>query len=211
MTFCKISNQTQYPFVLPSLPYADTALEPVMSSKTFSFHHQKHHNAYVVNLNKLIEGSDFAKMDLESIIVATADKVDKAAIFNNAAQVWNHTFFWNSMSPSGGGKPSANLLNKINEDFGSFEAFCESFKSNGISQFGSGWVWLVQDKNSKKLSIVKTSNANSPITSGYNPLITCDVWEHAYYIDFQNKRPDFLSVFLEKLVNWNFASERLLG
>lgn len=208
MAFCKISNQTKFPFVLPPLPYNSSSLEPTMSANTFSFHHQKHHNAYIVNLNKLIDGTDFAKQDLESIILATANNADKAGIFNNAAQVWNHTFFWNSIKPNGGGKPSEKLLNAINKDFGSFESFCESFKAAGASQFGSGWVWLVQDEN-KKLSIVKTANAATPITQGLNPLLTCDVWEHAYYIDYQNRRPDFLSAFLEKLVNWSFAEGRL--
>ena len=187
-------------FTLPKLPFAKDALEPHMSAETFSFHHEKHHNAYVTNLNKLIEGTEFENKSLEEII-----KKSSGGIFNNAAQVWNHTFFWNSLSPKGGGKASGALAEKINEDFGSFEKFEEEFKNAGATQFGSGWAWLVLDGG--KLKVEKTANAETPLTKGQTPLLTIDVWEHAYYLDFQNRRPDFISTFLEKLANWEFAAE----
>ncbi len=187
-------------FTLPKLPFAKDALEPHMSAETFSFHHEKHHNAYVTNLNKLIEGTEFENKSLEEII-----KKSSGGIFNNAAQVRNHTFFWNSLSPKGGGKASGALAEKINEDFGSFEKFEEEFKNAGATQFGSGWAWLVLDGG--KLKVEKTANAETPLTKGQIPLLTIDVWEHAYYLDFQNRRPDFISTFLEKLANWEFAAE----
>lgn len=205
MIYSKISNQNSAPFVLPELPYVKEALEPYLTLESFDFHHGKHHNAYVTNLNKFLEeNSGYDNMDLESIILKSHKESD-AAIFNNAAQVWNHTFFWHSMKPSGGGLPSGAILEQINKDFGSFAEFTNKFKQAGISQFGSGWVWLVY--NGDKLEILKTSNADTPITSSLKPIICCDVWEHAYYIDFRNRRPDFLALFIEKLVNWNFASE----
>lgn len=187
-------------FTLPPLPFAKDALEPHMSAETFSFHHEKHHNAYVTNLNKLIEGTEFENKSLEDII-----KHSSGGIFNNAAQVWNHTFFWHSLSPKGGGKPSGALADKINNDFGSFDKFVEEFKNAGATQFGSGWAWLVLDNG--KLKIEKTPNAETPLTKGQTPLLTLDVWEHAYYLDFQNRRPDFISTFLDKLANWEFAAE----
>lgn len=194
------------PFTLPELPYAKDALEPAISANTFDFHHGKHHNAYVVNLNKLIEGSDMEGQELEAIIQKTAGDASKAGIFNNAAQVWNHTFYWHSMKPNGGGKPSGALADKINADFGSYDTFVEEFKQAGATQFGSGWAWLVLDK-SGKLAIRKTPNAETPLTDGETPLLTMDVWEHAYYLDYQNKRPDYISTFVEKLINWDFAAE----
>tara|TARA_R110001599_G_scaffold144783_1_gene326643 strand:+ start:60845 stop:61447 length:603 start_codon:yes stop_codon:yes gene_type:complete len=195
-------------FELPALPYETNALEPHMSANTFDFHHGKHHNTYVVNLNKLLEGSPLEGKSLEEIITATAGDASKAGMFNNAAQVWNHTFFWNSMSPNGGGEPSGDLATKINEDFGSLDAFKEKFKEAGATQFGSGWAWLVVGDGGK-LEIVKTPNAENPMTQGKTPLLTCDVWEHAYYLDYQNRRPDFLTAFLDNLVNWDFAAENL--
>lgn len=197
------------PFSLPDLPYSADALEPHMSANTFSFHHGKHHNTYVVKLNEMIEGTDLADKSLEEIIQATAGVADKAGIFNNAAQVWNHTFFWNSMKPNGGGAPSGDLAAKIDADFGSLENFKKEFTAAGIGQFGSGWAWLVSDAG--KLKIVKTPNAETPLTQGVTPLLTCDVWEHAYYLDYQNKRPDFLAAFLDNLVNWDFAAANLAG
>ncbi len=191
-------------FELPPLPYADSALEPHYSANTFSFHHAKHHNAYVVNLNKLIEGSDLADKSLEDIIMASANDDSKAGIFNNAAQVWNHTFFWNSMSPNGGGRPSGDLAAKIDEDFGSFDAFAEQFKASATGRFGSGWTFLVLDGG--KLKIVNTLNAGTPMTDGQTALLTIDVWEHAYYLDYQNRRPDYIQTFLDKLANWDFAA-----
>lgn len=193
------------PFTLPELPYAKDALEPHISAQTFDFHHGKHHNAYVTNLNKMIEGTDLADKSLEEIIEISSKDSSKAGIFNNAAQVWNHTFFWNSMTPNGGGTPSGALADKINADFGSFEKFAEEFKTAGATQFGSGWAWLVLDAGS--LKVVKTPNAETPLTKGQTPLLTIDVWEHAYYLDFQNRRPDFIATFLDKLANWKFAAE----
>lgn len=201
------ANQTKFPFELPSLPYAKDALAPHMSSETFSFHHEKHHNAYVQNLNKLLADHEMKDMSLEDIIKNSSKDSSKAGIFNNSAQIWNHTFFWHSMSPNGGGKPSGELLNKIESDFGSFSEFTEKFKTAGATQFGSGWAWLVYDPSDSKLKIVKTPNAETPIVDGHIPMLTCDVWEHAYYIDYQNKRPDYISVFLEHLANWEFAEE----
>lgn len=198
-------RETTMPFTLPELPYAKNALEPFISAQTFEFHHGKHHNAYVTNLNKLVEGTDLANATLEDIIMKTAGDATKAGIFNNAAQVWNHTFFWNSMKPSGGGKPTGELAAKIEQDFGSFEKFVEEFKNAGATQFGSGWAWLVQDTDGT-LKVTKTANAELPMTKGQKALLTIDVWEHAYYLDYQNRRPDFIATFLEKLVNWEFAA-----
>ena len=195
-------------FELPALPYAKDALEPHMSANTFSFHHEKHHNTYVVNLNGLVEGTDLEGKSLEEIVSATVGNPDKAGVFNNAAQVWNHTFFWHSMKPSGGGAPSGDLAAKIDADFGSFDAFKDAFKAAGATQFGSGWAWLVVGDGGK-LEVVKTPNAETPLTQGKTPLLTCDVWEHAYYLDYQNRRPDFLASFLDNLANWDFAAENL--
>ena len=195
-------------FELPALPYEKNALEPHMSANTFDFHHGKHHNTYVVNLNGLLDGSDLAGKSLEEIIMATAGDAGKAGMFNNAAQVWNHTFFWNSMKPGGGGAPSGDLAAKIDEAFGSLDGFKDAFKQAGATQFGSGWAWLVVGDGGK-LEVVKTPNAENPMTQGKKPLLTCDVWEHAYYLDYQNRRPDFLAAFLDSLVNWDFAAENL--
>ena len=187
-----------------ALPYADNALEPYMSANTFSFHYGKHHAAYVTNLNKLIEGTELADKPLEEIVV-TSFKEGKTPIFNNAGQVWNHNFFWQSMKPGGGGTPSGALADKINADFGSFDKFKEEFKNAAATQFGSGWAWLVVDNGT--LKVTKTPNAENPVVHGQTPLLTLDVWEHAYYLDYQNKRPDFISTFLDHLVNWDFAAE----
>ncbi len=195
-------------FELPALPYEKNALEPHMSANTFDFHHGKHHNTYVVNLNGLLDGSDLAGKSLEEIVMATAGDASKAGMFNNAAQVWNHTFFWNSMKPGGGGAPSGDLAAKIDEAFGSLDGFKDAFKQAGATQFGSGWAWLVVGDGGK-LEVVKTPNAENPMTQGKTPLLTCDVWEHAYYLDYQNRRPDFLAAFLDNLVNWDFAAENL--
>jgi Fe-Mn family superoxide dismutase len=194
-------------FSLPELPYAKDALLPYITPNTFDFHHGKHHNAYVVNLNNLIKDTDLASKSLEEIILATAGKADKAGIFNNAAQVWNHTFYWHSMKPNGGGKPTGALAAKIDTDFGSFDAFVTEFKNAGATQFGSGWAWLVLDNGA--LKVTKTPNADLPMAHGQVALLTADVWEHAYYLDFQNRRPDYLSTFLEHLVNWDFVAENL--
>ena len=195
-------------FELPALPYPADALESKhMSAQTFSFHHDKHHAAYVTNLNKLIEGTELAGKSLEEIIHASFKDSSKAGIFNNAAQVWNHTFFWSSLNPSGGGAPTGALADKITADFGSFDKFKEEFKNAAATQFGSGWAWLVLDKGT--LKVTKTPNAENPLVHGQTPLLTLDVWEHAYYLDFQNKRPDFIGNFLDNLANWDFAAENL--
>lgn len=197
-------------FSLPDLPYAQDALAPHISADTLSFHHGKHHNTYVVNLNKLIEGSDLEGQSLEAIIQATAGDSAKAGIFNNAAQVWNHTFYWHSMKPQGGGKPQGALAAKIDADFGGYDQFVEQFKTAGATQFGSGWAWLVAGADGT-LKVTKTANAETPLTQGDTPLLTMDVWEHAYYLDFQNRRPDYISTFLEHLVNWDFAEANFKG
>jgi Fe-Mn family superoxide dismutase len=194
-------------FELPALPYPADALKPYMSAETFSYHHGKHHAAYVANLNKLIEGTDLANKSLEEIIKATFGDPDKVGIFNNAAQVWNHTFFWESMKPGGGGAPTGPIADKINADFGSYDKFVEAFKTAAATQFGSGWAWLVLDNGT--LKVTKTPNAENPLVYGQTPLLTLDVWEHAYYLDYQNRRPDFISAYLEHLVNWDAANARL--
>ncbi len=192
-------------FELPNLPYEQNALEPHISANTLSFHHGKHHAGYVNNLNNLIKDTDLADKSLEEIIKATAGDASKAGIFNNAAQVWNHTFYWHSMKPNGGGTPMGALAAKIEEDFGSFDAFKEQFKTAGTTQFGSGWAWLVLENG--KLKVTKTLNAENPLHQGQIPLLTMDVWEHAYYLDYQNRRPDYAQTFLDRLVNWDFAAE----
>ncbi|MCB1166768.1 MAG: superoxide dismutase [Leptospiraceae bacterium] len=194
---------------LPDLPYPKNGLEPMISANTLEFHYGKHHNAYVTNGNKLIEGTPFEKADIETIIKETAKDSSKAGIFNNAAQVWNHTFYWNSMKPNGGGEPKGPIADKIQSDFGGLDKFVEEFKTAAATQFGSGWAWLVLDGG--KLKVVKTPNAENPLVSGQKPILTIDVWEHAYYLDYQNKRPDYISTFVEKLVNWDFASKNLEG
>ncbi len=195
------------PYELPPLPYSDTALEPAYSAKTISFHYGKHHKAYVDNLNKLVANTRLDGLPLESIIQTAANNAELVGVFNNAAQIWNHTFFWHSMKPGGGGKPTGELAKKIDETFGSYEKFVEQFKAAAVGRFGSGWAWLVVDGGA--LKIVSTPNAETPITKGQKPLITVDVWEHAYYLDYQNRRPDFVQAFLDKLVNWDFAAANL--
>ncbi len=194
-------------FKLPLLPYAQDALEPYISAKTMSFHYGKHHQAYVDNLNKLVAKTAMASEPLENLVKETSGAPDKAPIFNNAAQVWNHTFFWQSMKKGGGGAPDGRLLKLINKSFGSFDSFKTNFVSTAVGQFGSGWVWLVQDGDT--LKIVKTANADTPVAHGQTPLLTCDVWEHAYYLDYQNRRKDFVEAFLDHLANWNFAESLL--
>ena len=190
-------------FTLPNLPYAKDALAPHMSAETLEYHHGKHHNAYVTNLNKLIEGKPEANKSLEEIIMAAPE----GGLFNNAAQVWNHTFFWSCMKPDGGGKPAGDLASAIDRDFGSFDKFKEEFSNAAATQFGSGWAWLVLDGG--KLAVMKTGNADLPMKHGKKALLTIDVWEHAYYIDHRNARPKFIETFLDKLVNWDFVLENL--
>jgi Fe-Mn family superoxide dismutase len=193
--------------VLPSLPYADNALEPVISAKTIGFHYGKHHKGYVDNLNKLIAGTEFADLPLTKIITKTAGIADKTAIFNNAAQTWNHTFYWKSMRVKGGGEPPSALKQKITASFGSMDACKKELSTAAMAQFGSGWVWLVLDGD--KLKVVKTANADVPLTTGMKPLLTIDVWEHAYYLDYQNRRADYVNAVLDKLINWDFAADNL--
>jgi superoxide dismutase, Fe-Mn family len=194
-------------FELPPLPFAKDALEPFMSAKTLDFHHDKHHAAYVKTLNELIEGSTLAKESLDNLIRKTAKDEAKATIFNNAAQVWNHTFFWNCLKKGGGGKPSGDLAKRIDSDLGGYDKFAEEFKKAATTQFGSGWAWLVLDGN--KLKVIKTPDAVNPLSQGQIALLAIDVWEHAYYLDFQNKRPDFVKTFLDHLVNWDYAARNL--
>ena len=194
-------------FELPPLPYAENALEPYTSANTISFHYGKHHKTYVDKLNGMVAGNEMENQSLEEIIKATAGDGAKAGVFNNAAQIWNHTFFWNSMKPGGGGQPSGDLAAAIDQSFGSYDGFAEAFKTAAAGQFGSGWAWLVKDGGS--LAVVATANAGTPITGSATPLLTIDVWEHAYYLDYQNRRPDFVETFLGNLVNWDFAAANL--
>jgi len=193
--------------VLPALPYEQSALDPIISAKTLSFHYGKHHKGYVDNLNKLIVGTEFADMPLEKIVKAASGQTAHAAIFNNAAQAWNHAFYWRSLKPNGGGEPPAALKRHIEASFGSVEACKKELAAAAVGQFGSGWAWLVQD--GEKLKVVKTGNAHTPLTQGQKPLLTIDVWEHAYYLDYQNKRADYVSALIDKLANWGFAAENL--
>ena len=189
-------------FTLPNLPYAKDALAPHISAETLEFHHGKHHQAYVTNLNKLLEGKPEANKSLEDVIMSA-----EGGVFNNAAQVWNHTFYWSSMKPNGGGQPTGDLLAAINRDFGSFDKFKAAFADAGATQFGSGWAWLVVQNG--KLAVTKTPNADLPMKHGQKALLTMDVWEHAYYIDYRNARPKYIETFLKSLVNWDFALQNL--
>jgi len=192
-------------FTLPALPYDKKALEPHISANTFDFHHGKHHKAYVDKANELVKGTPLENMPLEKAVIES--KKQGGPLFNNIGQIYNHNLFWESMKPNGGGMPTGKLLEKITADFGSFDSFKEKFIAAGVGQFGSGWVWLVF--NTGELEIVKTANADTPLTEGKTPLLVCDVWEHAYYLDYQNRRADFLKVFIEKLANWDFAAKRM--
>lgn len=195
-------------FTLKPLPYPKDSLDPMMSARTLEHHHDKHHATYVTKLNDFVKGTKFENSDLESIIRATANASGtEKKIFNNAAQVWNHTFFWNSMKPKGGGKPTGDIAKKIDDDLGGYDKFVEQFKQAATTQFGSGWAWLVLENG--KLKVTKTGNADLPMVHGQTALLTLDVWEHAYYLDYQNRRPDFVAAFLEHLVNWDFANQNL--
>jgi Fe-Mn family superoxide dismutase len=196
-----------FPHVLPPLPYPDNALSPVISGHTIGFHYGRHHKGYVDNLNKLIAGTALADLPLTTIITETAGKADKSAIFNNAAQDWNHTFYWRSLKPNGGGEPPAVLMQKIEASFGGLDACKKELAAAATTQFGSGWAWLVLAGD--KLKVVKTGNADVPLTTGMKPLLTIDVWEHAYYLDYQNRRADYIEAVLDKLINWGFAAENL--
>jgi Fe-Mn family superoxide dismutase len=196
-------------FQLTPLPYPKSALEPHISARTLEFHHDHHHRTYVEKLNKLIEGTPFENQGLEDIVLATAKSKEekKIDIFHNAAQAWNHTFLWNCMTPDGGERPSGGLAQKIDSAFGGLGEFHAEFKKAATTQFGSGWAWLVAA--SGELKIRKTANADNPLVDGDTPLLTCDVWEHAYYLDYQDKRADFVDIFLDRLVNWSFVADQL--
>jgi Fe-Mn family superoxide dismutase len=191
------------PFTLPPLPWSKDALAPHISAETLDFHHGKHHQAYVTNLNKALEGKPDASKSLEEIILSS-----DGAVFNNAAQVWNHTFYWNSMKPQGGGQPTGRLLELVNRDFGSTDNLLQQLGEAAKTQFGSGWAWLVDEGG--KLKVTKTSNADLPMKHNQKALLTCDVWEHAYYIDYRNARPNYVEAFLKNLVNWEFAAKNLV-
>ena len=193
--------------VLPPLTYAENALDPVISSRTIGFHYDKHHKAYVNTLNKLIAGTELARLPLEKLITETAGKADKVAIFNNAAQTWNHNFYWRSLRPNGGGEPPEALKQKIEASFGNLDACKRDLVMAATCEFGSGWVWLIQEAG--KLRVVKTSNAQTPLTKGVKRLLVIDVWEHAYYLDYQNRRADYVNAVIDKLINWGFAADNL--
>jgi len=200
-------EEKQKMHVPPPLPYAQDALQPVISGDTIEVHYNKHHKGYVDKLNTLVTGTVFANMSLEEIIARTAGKADHAEIFNNAAQSWNHTFYWRSLRPAGGREPPPMIKELLDLSFGGMAAFKQEWAKAATTQFGSGWAWLVLDAG--KLKVVKTGNAQTPLTQGLRPLLTLDVWEHAYYLDYQNKRPDYVNAVLDKLLNWDFAADNL--
>ena len=195
------------PFQLPALPWQENALEPVISSRTVGLHYGKHHATYVKKLNELVAGTRYAEMPLEQVIAATAGNPDTAKIFNNAAQAWNHTFFWRSLRAGGGGEPTGAIARLIEDSFGGFPQFKEKFAQAAVDQFGSGWAWLVARDG--KLEVLATPNAQTPITMGAVPLLTIDVWEHAYYLDYENRRPEFVNAVIERVLDWSFANEQL--
>ncbi len=197
------------PFELPTLPYGKNALAPHISENTINYHYGKHHQAYVTNLNNLISGTDLADKSLEEIIKISANDKTKAGIFNNSAQVWNHTFYWHSMKPNGGGKPSGEVLAKIESDFGSYENFVTEFKNAGATQFGSGWAWLVKNADGS-VEVTSSANQDSPLMEGKAPILGLDVWEHAYYLKYQNKRPDYIDAYWS-VVNWTAAEGLFTG
>ena len=194
------------PFELPPLPWDESALAPTISARTISLHYGKHHRTYVEKLNDLVAGTPFAEMPLEKVIAATAGGEENRKIFNNAAQAWNHTFFWNCLKPRAG-KPPRSMEKRIEDDFGGVEKFNEQFTKTAVETFGSGWAWLVERNG--KLEVISTSNAGTPITMGATPLLTIDVWEHAYYLDYENRRPEFVKAVVEKLLNWDWAEQQL--
>ncbi len=197
---------------LPALPYAKDALAPSISAETLDIHHGKHHQAYVTNLNNLIkDDATLQNKTLAELIMLSAKDASKAGVFNNAAQVWNHTFYWNCMTPNGGGAPTGAVADKITAAFGSYDAFKTAFTQAALTQFGSGWAWLVADSVNGDVSIMKTPNADTPMAHGKIALLTVDVWEHAYYVDFRNRRPDYVATFLDKLVNWSYVNAKLAG
>jgi Fe-Mn family superoxide dismutase len=195
------------PHTLPPLPYAENALDPVISARTIGIHYGKHHKTYVDNLNKLITDTELAGLTLQEIISKTAGQANKAGVFNNAAQIWNHTFYWNSLSQEGGGEPPLILKQKIENSFGDLDSCKKELAAAAMTQFGSGWAWLVM--NGDKLEVTKTANAELPLSKGIKPLLVIDVWEHAYYLDYENRRVDYVNAVIEKLINWGFAEDNL--
>ncbi len=200
-------DKAQTPFTLAKLPYAENALEPVISARTISFHYGKHHAAYVSKLNELVAGTPYEGLSLEDVVKRSAGNEKDKAIFNNADQAWNHDFYWHSMAPKGG-EPTGKIKEALQSSFGGLKEFKDAFTKAALGQFGSGWAWLVKGKDGK-LKITTTSNADSPIAHGEKPLLTADVWEHAYYLDYQNRRPDYIAAWLDKLANWSFAEKNL--
>ena len=192
---------------LPALPFGEEALAPHISSRTLSFHYGKHHKTYVENTKKLVAGTDLENASLEDVIKAAAGDPKKKGLFNNSAQAWNHAFYWKSLSPKGGGRPSGKLKDKIDTDLGGFDELKDALSKAAVTQFGSGWAWLVLDQG--KLQVLQTANADTPLAAGKTPLLTIDVWEHAYYLDHQNKRPDYVTAVIDHLINWEFAAENL--
>ena len=203
--YSQIANQVKYPFILPKLPYNINGFKPYLSAESFEYHYEKHHNTYVTNLNKLLKDHPLSSKTLEEIIIESYKDIKLINIFNNASQIWNHSFFWHCLSDKEESTPKGKLLSDIEKQFGNCNNFTQQFIDSGCSQFGSGWVWLVLDQN--KLIILNTSNAQTPITSYKIPLLVCDLWEHAYYIDFRNKRINYLSDFMKYVVNWDFVSQ----
>jgi superoxide dismutase, Fe-Mn family len=201
-------SQEPIPFKLHPLPYSSDALAPVISGETIEFHYGKHHKGYVDNLNRLVKGTEFSGLPLEEIVKKTVGNIAQIGIYNNAAQAWNHAFYWNSMRQKGGGLPTGKLAVKIKDSFGDYTVFREQFITAATTQFGSGWAWLVQDEGDK-LKILKTANADTPLLQGMKCLLTCDVWEHAYYLDYQNRRRDYVEAWLDKLVNWDFVHKQM--
>ena len=197
---------TAAPFTLPPLPWSEDALAPVVSAKTIGLHYGKHHRAYVNKLNELVAGTPMADMPLERVIAESANGKNQK-VFNNAAQTWNHTFFWNCLRPNGGGKPGSQIAQRIDSDLGGFDAFKKNFAETAVNTFGSGWAWLAMKDG--KLEIMSTSNAENPLTKGATPLLTIDVWEHAYYVDYENRRPEFVGAVIDKLLNWEFAEKQM--
>lgn len=200
--------ETKLAEAFPPLPYADDALAPVISANTISFHYGRHHKGYYDNVLKMVEGTEFVGQTVEAIVRTTYGNPSRAALFNNAAQLWNHTFYWRSMRPNGGGKPTGALAARVDQDFQGYDNFRKQFAEAALTQFGSGWAWLVENKD-KKLELVKTGNADTPMAQGIKCLLTIDVWEHAYYLDYQNRRADYVAGWLDKLVNWDFAAQSL--
>jgi Fe-Mn family superoxide dismutase len=203
----QLQHAAHAPHLLPPLPYANNALEPVISAETLSFHYGKHHKTYIDTLNKLVDGTPFAELSLETLIVRTAGKPEHSAIFNNAAQAWNHTFYWQCLAPKGGNDVPSQLHERIRASFGNLATLKEQFAKAAIEQFGSGWAWLVLDGS--KLSVIKTGNSDDPLPKNLKPLLTIDVWEHAYYLDYQNRRADYVHAVLDRLMNWKFAAENM--